>query len=44
MNALGHCMSKAWSLVWGVWRKEADWDPDWAHGLDEAHGILGGPA
>jgi transposase len=29
MNALGHCMSKALSLVWGVWRNEADWDPDW---------------
>ena len=29
MNALGHCMSKALSLVWGVWRNEADWDPNW---------------
>jgi transposase len=29
MNALGHCMSKALSLVWGVWRNGADWDPDW---------------
>jgi len=29
MNALGHCMSKALNLVWGVWRNEADWDPDW---------------
>jgi transposase len=29
MNALGHCMGKALSLVWGVWRNEADWDPDW---------------
>jgi transposase len=30
MNALGHCMSKALSLVWGVWRNGADFDPDWA--------------
>jgi transposase len=29
MNALGHCMSKALSLVWGVWRNGADFDPDW---------------
>ena len=29
MHALGHCMSKALDLVWGVWRNEADWDPDW---------------
>ena len=29
MNALGHCMGKALNLVWGVWRNEADWDPDW---------------
>ncbi len=29
MNALGHCMSKALNLVWGVWRNEADFDPDW---------------
>jgi len=29
MNALGHCMSKALNLIWGVWRNEADWDPDW---------------
>jgi transposase len=29
MNALGHCMSKALSLVWGVWRNGADWDPEW---------------
>jgi len=29
MNALGHCMAKALNLVWGVWRNEADWDPDW---------------
>lgn len=29
MNALGHCMSKALSLVWGVWRNGQDWDPDW---------------
>lgn len=29
MNALGHCMSKALDLVWGVWRNGEDWDPDW---------------
>lgn len=29
MNALGHCMSKALNLVWGVWRNGQDWDPDW---------------
>jgi hypothetical protein len=30
MNALGHCMRKALSLVWGVWRNEKDFDPKWA--------------
>ncbi len=29
MNALGHCMRKALSLVWGVWRNGADFDPKW---------------
>ena len=29
MNALGHCMSKALSIVWGVWRNGQDFDPDW---------------
>ena len=29
MNALGHCMRKALSLVWGVWRNGVDFDPDW---------------
>jgi transposase len=29
MNALGHCMRKALSLVWGVWRYGQDFDPDW---------------
>ena len=32
MNALGHCMSKVLSLVWGVWRNGTDWDPDWGSG------------
>lgn len=32
MNALGHCMRKALSLVWGVWRNGHDFDPNW--GLD----------
>ena len=29
MNALGHCMSKALSLVWGVWRNGQDFDSTW---------------
>ena len=29
MNALGHCMRKALSIVWGVWRNGTDWDPEW---------------
>jgi transposase len=29
MNALGHCMRKALSLVWGVWRNGTDFDPTW---------------
>jgi transposase len=29
MNALGHCMRKALSIVWGVWRNGADFDPAW---------------
>jgi transposase len=28
MNALGHCMRKALSIVWGVWRNGQDFDPD----------------
>jgi len=32
MNALGHCMRKALSLVWGVWRNGADFDPAWGSG------------
>jgi transposase len=27
MNALGHCMRKALSIVWGVWRSDRDFDP-----------------
>jgi transposase len=30
MNALGHCMRKALSIVWGVWRNGTPFDPDWA--------------
>jgi transposase len=30
MNALGHCMRKALSLIWGVWRNGQDFDPHWA--------------
>ncbi len=29
MNALGHCMRKALSMVWGVWRNGQDFDPNW---------------
>lgn len=29
MNALGHCMRKALSLAWGVWRNGQDFDPSW---------------
>jgi transposase len=29
MNALGHCMRKALSIVWGVWRNGTPFDPDW---------------
>jgi len=32
MNALGHCMRKALSIVWDVWRNEADFDPNWGFG------------
>ena len=34
MNALGHCMRKALSIVWGVWRNGQDFDPTWASRLD----------
>jgi transposase len=34
MNAVGHCMRKALSLVWGVWRNGRDFDPQWANRLD----------
>jgi hypothetical protein len=27
MNAMGHCMSKALAIVWGVWRSGLDFDP-----------------
>ena len=29
MNAVGHCMRKALSIVWGVWRNGQDFDPGW---------------
>ena len=32
MNALGHCMRKGLSLVWGVWRNGTDFDPAWESG------------
>jgi transposase len=35
MNALGHCMSKALAIVWGVWRGGKDFDP--------AHSSAGSP-
>jgi hypothetical protein len=30
MNALGHRMRKALSLVCGVWRNRTEFDPTWA--------------
>jgi len=27
MNAVGHCMSKALAIIWGVWRSGRDFDP-----------------
>ena len=38
MNALGHRMGKALSLVWGVWRNGQDFDPDWRRGLTRPYG------
>ena len=35
MNALGHCMRKALSIVWGVWRNGPDFDPNWGSRLDK---------
>jgi len=29
MNALGHGMRKALSIVWGVWRNGQAFDPNW---------------
>jgi hypothetical protein len=29
MNALGHCMGKALSLVWRVWRNAQEFDSNW---------------
>jgi transposase len=29
MNAIGHCMAKALDLVWGVWRSDRDFDPNY---------------
>jgi hypothetical protein len=29
MHALGHCMRKALSVVWGVWRSGRAFDPNW---------------
>ena len=26
-NAMGHCMSKALAIIWGVWRSGLDFDP-----------------
>jgi hypothetical protein len=38
MNALGHCMRKALSIVWGVWRNGQDFDPGRGQ-LTRPHGI-----
>jgi hypothetical protein len=29
INALAHCMRKALSLIWEVWRNGHDFDPNW---------------
>jgi transposase len=34
MNALGHCMSKSLSLVWGVWRNGQLFDPGYQASQD----------
>ena len=39
MNALGHCMRKALSIVWGVWRNGTDFDPPGDRGLTRPYGI-----
>jgi transposase len=40
MNALGHCMRKALSIVWGVWRSGSDFDPSHrGSGLTRSYGI-----
>ena len=40
MNALGHCMRKALSIVWGVWRNGQDFDPNsGSRGLTRTYGI-----
>jgi len=40
MNALGHAMRKALSIVWGVWRSGADFDPAYrGTGLTRHYGI-----
>jgi hypothetical protein len=36
MNALGHCMRKALSIVWGAGATGPDFDPDWGSRLDKA--------
>jgi len=38
MNALGHCMKKALSLVWGIWRGEHDFTPDPPRHLTTGYG------
>ena len=41
MNALGHSMSKALAIVWGVWRSGRDFDPpSEAPGLDKTLWVL----
>lgn len=43
MNAIGHCMSKALSLVWGVWRSGKAFDPGMSSPNHEAvEGAPGG--
>jgi hypothetical protein len=30
----GHCMRKALSIIWDVWRNGTDFDPAWAEASD----------
>ena len=38
MNALGHCMKKALSIVWGIWRGDHDFTPEPPRHLTTGYG------